>query len=283
VNVSSQRAKAEAFRSLHGQRTILLLPNVWDVGSARIFVKSGARAVGTTSAGIAASLGYGDGEEISREEMLDAVARIARSVDVPVTADIEGGYGESAEAAAETTSAAIKAGVVGVNIEDASPNADGREANDPLLPATAHAARIAAARKAAEDLDVPIVVNAVTHTYLKLPEGASRFQDTVYRARLYREAGADCVYVPRLKDRDEIAEFVAAVECPVNVLAMAGLPPTSELESLGVARLSFGFAATRAVISLLQRIAVEFLTTGTYNTLLEGALSNEAAEALVRQ
>jgi 2-methylisocitrate lyase-like PEP mutase family enzyme len=281
MDVSSQRAKADTFRSLHARGSILVLPNVWDVASARIFVKRGAKAVGTTSAGIASSFGYGDGEEISRDEMLAAVSRIAHAVNVPVTADIEGGYGTSPEAVADSTRAAIEAGAVGINIEDAARSRDSTVPPEPLLPASAHAERIAAARRAGEKPGIPLVINAVIDTYLQLPNSTRRFEDTVERARLYREAGADCVYVPGIRERDEIGALVELVGGPVNVLAMVGVPPVRELESLGVVRVSIGYAAARAVITLLQRIADELLSEGTYDTLLKGSLSNEAAEALI--
>ena len=259
-----------------------VLPNVWDVASARVFIKSGARALGTTSAGIAASLGFGDGEEITREAMLEGIARISAAVEVPVTADIEGGYGDEPEAVAETTGLAIQAGAIGVNVEDTARARDNGPLAEPLLATQRHCQRITAAREAGERLGLHVVINAVIYTHLRLPEGEERFEEAVERARAYHEAGADCVYVPGMRDRGEIASFVERVGCPVNVLAARGVPSVAELSEIGVRRVSIGFAASRATISLLRRIGEELLTRGTYEALLDGSLSNEDAEALVR-
>ena len=278
---SGQHARGEAFLAMH-DGPAFVLPNVWDVASARIFIKSGARCLGTTSAGIAASLGFGDGEEITRDAMLEGIARISAAVEVPVTADIEGGYGDDPGAVAETTRLAIDAGAIGVNIEDTARGRDGRPAVEPLLSMQLHCERIAAAREAGEQLGLHVVINAVIYTHLRRPEGEIRFAEAVDRARAYREAGADCVYVPGMRDRDEIASFVERVECPVNVLAARGVASVADLSKIGVRRVSIGFAASRATISLLGRIADELLTHGTYEALLDGSLSNDEAEALVR-
>jgi len=230
-----------------------VLPNAWDVASARIFEDAGFPAIATTSAGIAFSLGYPDGQRIPREEMFARIARIARAVKVPVTADVEGGYGSSNEDVANTTRELILAGAVGMNLEDASGDPD-----QPLIDLAIAAEKIAAARGAAAELQVPIVVNARTDVYL-LPAGdsAGQYPEALRRLIAYRDAGADCVFAPGLKDAATIARLVRDVQCPLNILAVPGTPPIPELEKLGVARVSLGSGPMRATLGLLRRIAEE--------------------------
>jgi 2-methylisocitrate lyase-like PEP mutase family enzyme len=233
-----------------------VLPNAWDVVSARIFARSpSCKALGTTSAGIAAVLGYPDGEVIPREEMLEMVGRIARAIEVPVSADVEAGYGAGTEAAAETAVEVIAAGAVGLNLEDAW-----HGGASPLLPLEQQVERIAAIREVGEREGVPLVINARTDVYLRQvdkPEG--RFEETVRRANAYTTAGADCVFVPGVTDRETIVWLVTALNGPLNVVADLGLPPFAELERLGVRRLSIGPQAQRAGFALTARIAEELL------------------------
>lgn len=265
--VESQTNKAIQFRQLHHGPRVLILPNAWDVASARIFEDAGFPAIATTSAGIAFSLGYPDGQRIPREEMLARIGRIARAVHVPITADMEAGYGSSAEAAAATTLELIQVGAVGMNLEDASGNPD-----EPLIDLQLAVEKIKAARAAAEQQHVGIVVNARTDVYL-LPEGDpdADYSEALRRLVAYREAGADCVFAPGLKDADTIGRLVKAVNCPLNILAGLGTPPIPELERLGVARVSLGSGPMRATLGLLRRAAEEIKTCGTYSAM-EGAV-----------
>lgn len=192
MEVSEQSRKAEAFRSLHYGGKVLLLPNVWDVASARTVEEAGFGAIATTSAGVAFSLGYPDGQKIPREEMLVAVARIARAVRVPVTADVESGYGNSAKDAERTALAVINAGAVGMNFEDAP-----GDAGNPLAELSAQIEKILAVREAAASRGIPLVLNARTDVYLlQVGEPAGRYDETVRRLSAYRDAGADCVFAP---------------------------------------------------------------------------------------
>jgi len=261
--VKSQADEATQFRDRHRGPGALVLPNAWDVASARIFEDAGFPAIATTSAGIAFSLGYPDGQRIPREEMFARIARIARAVKVPVTADVEGGYGSSNEDVANTTRELILAGAVGMNLEDAS-----RDPDQPLIDLAIAAEKIAAARGAAAELRVPIVVNARTDVYL-LPAGdsAGQYPEALRRLIAYRDAGADCVFAPGLKDAATIARLVRDVKCPLNILAVPGTPPIPELEKLGVARVSLGSGPMRATLGLLRRIAEELKATGTYGAL----------------
>ena len=264
--MNSQTEKAMQFRQLHRGPQALVLPNGWDVASARIVEEAGFPAIATTSAGIAYSLGYPDGQHISREEMVARVARIARAVKVPVTADIEAGYGATPEDTAKTTRELVQAGAVGMNLEDTSGDPE-----HPLLDLQLAVAKIKAVRVAAAELRVPMVVNARTDVYLLPGDPDTQYSEALRRLTAYRDAGADCVFAPGLKDAETIGRLVNAVQCPLNILAVAGTPSVPELEKLGVARVSLGSSPMRATLGLLRRMAEELKTAGTYNAL-EGAV-----------
>jgi len=273
---ADQKAKAMAFRAMHRGPGILVLPNAWDVASARVFEEAGFGALATTSAGVAFSLGYPDGQKISREEMLARVASIARAVKVPVTADVEAGYGTRPEDAAETAKGAIAAGAVGMNLEDAT----GDRAH-PLVDLSLQLEKIRAAREAALKTGVLMVVNARTDIYwaqVGAPE--TRYDETVRRLAAYRDAGADSVFVPGLRDLKSIARMVQDLKCPLNILAGPGSAPVPELEKLGVARVSIGSAAMRATLGLVKRIAQELKTSGGYAELEGGMAYAEANRML---
>jgi 2-methylisocitrate lyase-like PEP mutase family enzyme len=260
MGAESQKAKTDSFRALH-QGKILVLPNAWDVASARVVQQAGFSAIATTSAGIAFTLGYPDGQRISREEMLAVVGRIARAVKVPVTADVEAGYGDRPEDAARTARDVLAAGAIGMNLEDST-----RDPLRPLLELSLQVERVKAVR------EEPIVLNARTDVYL-LEVGASdkRYDETLRRLAAFRDAGADCVFAPGLRDAATIARLVKDLQCPVNILAGPGFPPVPELQKLGVARVSVGSGAMRATLGLLRRIAEELRSAGTYATL-DGAI-----------
>lgn len=263
-------AKAEAFRTLHKAPPILVLPNAWDALSARLFVKAGAKAIATTSAGVAASFGYPDGQKIPAALMLEAIARIARAVDVPVTADIEAGYATTAAELEETIRRVIDAGAIGCNLEDAT----GR-APKMLFEIEEQLARIYAAREAGDRAGVRVVINARTDVYLaSVGEPAKRFAETVRRANAYREAGADCLFVPGVADSPTLAALVREIKGPINVLAGPGLPNVAELERIGVARLSVGSGIMRATLALARDAAHELLQHGTYSAFLDRTISH---------
>jgi 2-methylisocitrate lyase-like PEP mutase family enzyme len=263
-----QAQKAEILRKLHIEPRILVLPNVWDVASARIMEELGYPAIATTSAGVAFSRGYSDGQVISRDEMLDVVSRVANAVNVPVTADVEAGYGLTPQDMAATAKAVIAAGAVGMNLEDVTGSDESTQVDLEL-----QLEKIAAIRKASAAAGVPIVLNARTDIYL-MPIGpkATRFERTVERLLAYREAGADCLFAPGLNDGPTISKLVKALHAPVNILVTTGSPSLRELEAMGVARASTGSATMRATLGLARRIGKELMETGTYHTLLEGAV-----------
>ena len=280
MNVQAQALKAEQLRKLHRGPRMLVLPNAWDVISARIVEELGFPAIATTSAGIAATLGYPDGQKISREEMLGVVARIAKAVHVPVTADVEAGYGVTIDDMTQTVKAVVAAGAVGINLEDVTASDE-----DSQVDLALQVEKIRAIRRATESLGVPLVLNARTDIYL-MPIGPveTRFDRTVERLRAYREAGADCLFAPGLKDPDTIAKLVRAVNGPLNILLMPGMPTLRELENMGVARASAGSGVMRATLGLTRRVAKEMLEAGTYTSMLEGTVPfAEVNEMLARE
>jgi len=260
---TTQSAKAELFRSLHRGSKILVLPNAWDVASARIFEEAGASAIATTSAGVAFTLGYPDGEKIPREEMLAAVARIAAKVKLPVTADVESGYGKRPEDAAKTAAAVIEAGAVGLNLEDAV-----HENERSLVELPLQLEKIQAVKEAGSKLGVALVINARTDVYLaQIGAPEARYDETVGRLSAYRDAGADCLFAPGIRDRETIARLVKDLGHPLNILVGPGSPPIPELQKLCVARVSLGSSAMRATLGFAKKIAGEVLSSGTYATL----------------
>lgn len=256
MTTGASEGKVSALLSLHTGPGFVL-PNAWDSGSARILEHLGFPAIATTSAGIAWSLGVPDGGALDRDVMLDHVGRIVAAVRVPVTADLEAGYGETAEDVGETVAGAAKLGAVGANIEDA--RAGG------LYSLGEATTRIATARAAAPS--GTFVLNARTDTYLAGTEG-DVFEETVERAVAYVEAGADCVFVPGVVEEDTIRRLAEAIPGPLNVVA--GLASTTDaptLFSLGVKRVSLGGSLARASLSMLERAGRELLGSGTLGFL----------------
>jgi 2-methylisocitrate lyase-like PEP mutase family enzyme len=253
--MSTPNERARHFHALHHGGEVLVLPNAWDAASARMIELAGARAIATTSAGVAAALGYSDGERVPPDLMLEAAARIVRVVDVPVSVDVEMGYGATVEAVCETVRGVLDAGGVGINIEDGM--------GEPALLVE----RIRAIRELAAARDIPLFVNARTDVYLR---GPGDLDEAVRRLHAYEAAGADGLFVPGVADRETIAALVRAVHRPVNVLTMAGLPPVPELRALGIARVSAGSGPMRATLGLLRRIADELLHEGTYEGFVTG-------------
>lgn len=273
---TEQKNKAEAFRTMHTQGDVLVLPNVWDVASARLIEEAGFPAIATTSAGIAFAHGFPDGQKIPAEQMFAAVAKIAAAVHVPVTADVEAGYGRTADDAARTARGVIEAGAVGMNFEDAT----GDPAH-PLLDLALQLERIRAIREACETSRVPLVLNARTDVYLaQVGDPATRYDEAVRRLSSYRDTGADCVFVPGVRDPEIVRRIVSDLRCPVNILATPGAPSTRELAEMGVRRVSLGSGPMRAAMGVLLRLADELKTSGTYSQM-EGAPSHAEMNKLM--
>jgi 2-methylisocitrate lyase-like PEP mutase family enzyme len=264
-----QAEKAAKLLGLHQGPKMLVFPNVWDVASAKLVERAGFPAIATSSAGIAFALGYPDGQRIRREEMLSVVARIAARVSVPVTADLEAGYGESLEEIAHTAEGLIEAGAVGLNFEDGT----GDRAK-PLAEVADQMARIRTIRQTGERAAVHIVINARTDAFLdQVGEPALRFDETVRRANAYREAGADCLFIPGVQDAETIGKLVKAVHGPINILAGPAAPTMGELERLGVRRASFGSWPMRAATTHFDRFVKELSARGTFASLDKEAVS----------
>lgn len=269
-------ARAEAFQRLHRGPDLLILANAWDAASARVFEVEGMRAIGTGSAGVAFSNGFPDDEHIPRAVMLVAIRSIVEAVDVPVTADLLNGLGDTDDDVIRTIEEVIAIGAAGVNIED------GSEIGGPhLVDVARQSERIRAVVGAARSAGVPIVVNARTDGYwLKLGSEAERLRTSIERANRYREAGAHCLFVPGSADREVIATLVREIDGPLNILAVPGCPSIAELQDLGVRRLSQGSGPMRATMMLTRRIARELLDQGTYTRFHDDAIPYPDANAL---
>ena len=271
----NQVEKAEAFRRLHDKNGILVLPNAWDVPSARIFEDEGFLAVATSSAGMLVSLGYPDGEGIPFSEFVYAVGRIARVLSVPLSVDVVGGFGDSPEEVARSVKVVIEAGAVGINIEDFE------HSSKRLLPVERQLERLRGLIRLRKETGIPFVINARTDAirFAAGGEGA-KMREAVRRARAYRDLGVDCVYPMGLSGADSISAFVKALDFPINVMVRVGLPPVPELKRLGVARVSFGPSASYAALGLLRRASREVRGKGTYENLTEGAITFDELNAL---
>jgi 2-methylisocitrate lyase-like PEP mutase family enzyme len=271
----SQADKAQDFRGLHHGKRMLILPNAWDVPSARVFENAGFPAVATSSAGLMVSLGYPDGEVMDRDQFVSAVRRIAGVLLVPLSVDIVAGFGKTTKEVLTTVKAILRAGGIGINIEDFV------HATKKLYPIERQVENVRGIRKLGDTVGIPLVINARTDA-LRFGTGdeEAKFAEAVRRAIAYKDAGADCVYPMGLIDAVSIRRFVKELDFPINVMIRKGLPPITELENLGVARVSFGPSASYAAMGLLKRAAKEVLEKGTYGNLVDGAISFDELNSL---
>ena len=276
MSSATHKEKSIQFREFHQGLPLLVLPNAWDAASARIIEQAGFRAIATTSSGVAAASGYSDGQHMSREMMIDAIARIARVVECPVTADIEAGYGNSIEEVLQTVKAVIMTGAVGINIED-SPKQHAKA----LVDIAYQVELIKALRELATTMDVPFVINARVDVFLlAIGEPESRFEHAVQRANAYLQAGADCIYPIGILDQTLIANLVKAINGPINIMGGPPGPPLPELAQLGVARVSLAGSLMRSVLGHLRAIAHELHKSGTYTKMDAEALSGSEFRSL---
>jgi len=268
----SQVEKAERFRALHARAGAFIIPNPWDAGSAKILASLGFEALATTSAGFAFSVGRPDAT-VDRDTMMQHVAAIAAATDLPVSGDLEGGYGDAPDAVAETIRRAAAAGLVGGSIEDSSGRAD-RPIHDKAFAVE----RVHAAVEAARSLAFPFTLTARAENYL---HGRRDLADTIGRLQAYQDAGADVLYAPGLTTRAEIGEVVRSVDRPVNVvMGLAGAPMSlAELSELGVRRVSTGGSLSRAAYGALVRAGREMQLAGTF-TYANDAVSHRDMNAL---
>lgn len=259
---ASTLEKARLLRKLTSTG-VLLLPNAWDAASAAVIAAAGASAIATTSGGVSCAAGRGDGQQLSRDEMVAAARRVVAAVPVPVTVDAEGGYGPAPQDVAATVRALVAVGAVGVNLEDS------RAPGGPLFDVAEQAARLAAAREAAAAAGLPdLVVNARTDVFLfGIGEPEDRMDAVLARARAYAEAGADGLFVPGLLDLDALRALCAASPLPVNAMAGPGGPTVADLAAAGVRRVSVGTALAQSAYTAAHRAAAEILQQGTFTTL----------------
>lgn len=262
---------SNTFRSLHNGDPLLILPNAWDPGSARLIESLGAKAIATTSAGLAWSRGYPDGDALPTRQLLITAREIARVIQVPLTVDIEGGYSIDPTVVAEIVSGVIDVGAVGINVED------GADAPELLC------AKIESARQRALHAGVDLFINARTDVYLRaLATGDAAVEEVLRRAELYRLAGCDGIFVPCLTDGRAIEAIAVAINpLPLNIMVMPRLTSVSELRILGVRRLSAGAAIAQAALSLTSRLATDFLG-GSWDTMFSMAADYNATNQLFR-
>lgn len=252
--------KARLFHSLHHGEDLLILPNAWDALSAKIFERQGAKAIATTSAGMAAIFGYADGQQFPKDLLVIMVDRIVKSVTVPVTVDLEAGFGDTVEEVYETVRGILKIGAVGINIEDADPKRPGY-----LFPIAEQAEKIKIIKNLAHKSNVPFFVNARTDVFwLNSGDRETRLPETLARLQAYQEAGADGVFVPGLTDHDLISEIAQKIHIPLNLLAGTWIKDLTILKPLGVSRITMGSSATRECAGHLETLVRQYLD-GNYS------------------
>jgi len=271
MNASDLVQKAERLRALHYGNRILVLPNIWDPGGARMMEWLGYPAVATASAAVAYSLGYDDCQQITLSAMLDVVSRVAAAVNVPVTADMEWGYAEQPADVAENVRQVLRGGASGINLEDSI-----RE-GETLFSTEFQCARIRAVRDMACQEGIPIVINARTDVFWPGVPGSSgeKFEQAVARAKAYFDAGADCFYPILVGDLETLKNLRAAIQAPINVLAPTCKATLRELEEAGIARLSLGPALMWASLTAMKTIAAELRNYGSFDALTRGMITGD--------
>lgn len=274
----NQITQAQTLFSLHHNHKLLILPNVWDPIGARLLEAKGFPAVATASAAIAESLGYNDGEQIKLDTLLDLVARIVRSVNVPVSVDFEAGYSESIEGLRENISRLIDTGAVGLNLED------GLHHSGQLRPMVEQAKRIQAVREVAERRNLHLVINARADSFFAdgFANEQERTQDAVRRFHAYVQAGADCVYPIGCRDKGSLEILRQQVTTPINVLAMAASPSLTELQEMGINRVSFGPSIFRAVLAKMSAMFDEIHDLSSYERVMTETLTGGEVHKYLR-
>jgi 2-methylisocitrate lyase-like PEP mutase family enzyme len=267
----TQADKARSFLALHRPGEPLLLPNPWDLGSAKLLASLGFQALATTSSGFAATLGRDDGS-VTREEALIHAAVIVAATDLPVSADLENAYADSPDGVAETIRLAIEVGLAGASVEDFT----GRD-EDPIYDLRFAADRVAAAAEAAHERPARLVLTARAENYL---HDRADLADTIARLQAYQEAGADVLYAPGLRSMEDIGQVIREVDRPVNVLAMSGAPTVPELAKAGVSRISVGGAFAFAALGALISAATELRDQGTYGFQAASVLGRQTARTV---
>jgi 2-methylisocitrate lyase-like PEP mutase family enzyme len=264
-----QKERADRFLKYHHDEEVLVLLNSWDIASSKIVEACGYKAVATTSMGVAASLGYPDSQVIKLPEMLQVITGITNAVSIPVTVDIEAGYGSNTDEVIESVKKIIATGIVGINIEDSI------DMSPQLIGENEFCERISAIRQLSDSLGFHLVINARTDSFYTSPASQKeKLSESIRRGNKYHEAGADCIFVQPVWNKEIISTLVREINAPLNILAnpgnAGGLPPSvRELQDLGVARLSLGSGLMKATLALIKKVADELSNKGTYNILTE--------------
>lgn len=270
----SQITQAQTLLSLHHNQQLLILPNVWNPIGARLLEAKGFPAIATASAAIAESLGYADGEQIKLDTLLDVVARIVRSVDVPVTVDFEAGYSESIEGLQENISKLLDTGAVGINFED------GRNHNTDLRPIPEQVKRIQAIRQVAARRNIHLVINARADSFFAngFTTDKERIEDVIARANAYVEAGADCVYPIGRGDKATVTILRQRINAPINILAAAKTAGLKELQGIGINRVSFGPFIFRSLLAKMSAMFDEIKNLGGYESVMDNVWTGDHVE-----
>lgn len=265
----NQKEKADLFLKYHLDKEILVLLNSWDIGTSKLIEACSYKAIATTSMGIAASLGYPDCQVIKLSEMIGAIKGIVNAVRVPVTVDIEAGYGNNLDEIIESVKKIIATGIAGINIEDSI------DLSPALIDELEFCERISAIRALSDSLGFHLVINARTDSfYTSSGTLKEKLTESIKRGNKYHEAGADCIFVQPVSDKEIISALVNEINAPINIL----LNPTigsgattsiNELQDLGVARVSFGSGLMKATLALIKKVADEISEKGTCNILLD--------------
>ncbi|MEZ5013959.1 MAG: isocitrate lyase/phosphoenolpyruvate mutase family protein [Chitinophagales bacterium] len=269
---ATQKDKAEKFLQYHLDEEILVLLNTWDKGTSKLVEACGYKAIATTSMGVAATMGYPDCQVMQLEELLPVLSGIVQAVQLPVTVDFEAGYGNTLEEILYSVKQAISTGIVGINIEDSV------DMQPELTDEKLFCERISAIRALSDSLGFHLVINARTDAfYTKSGTPQENLHTSIRRGNLYTEAGADCIFVQPVWDKETIATLVKEIDAPVNILANpsngGGLPPSvQELQDLGVARLSMGSSVMKATLALVRKIADSVRDAGSYELLMQAVL-----------
>jgi 2-methylisocitrate lyase-like PEP mutase family enzyme len=275
---SSQKVKAEYFKKLHHGSDILVLPNIWDPLGAALLESLGYPAVATASASVALTSGFEDGERVPFGDVLIRLKAIAGSVNLPVTADIESGYAASNEELEKNIEQVINTGIVGINLEDHD------KQSDALFSLEAQSKRIRMVRKVAETMNVPLFINARTDVYLRgrgFVTAEEKLNETIRRGKAYLDAGADGLFPPAMKDKEQLAKLIASLRCPVNVIAFPGIPDFKILKEIGVARLSLGPGFLKIAIKAMKQLALKLKNYEGLDEVIGNELSSEELKKLV--
>ena len=275
---SSQKFKAELFKNLHHRPEILVLPNIWDPLGAALLESLGYPAVATASASIALTNGYNDGEHIPFSDVLIQLGKIAGSVKIPVTADVESGYATSMGELERNVEKVISTGVVGINLEDQN-----KQSNS-LFSMEEQCKRIRAVRKVADAMNVPLFINARTDVYLReqnFNTAEEKLKETLKRGSAYLDAGADGLFPLGMKNKDELAKLVKALGCPVNVIAISGVPDFKTLKEIGVGRVSLGPGFLKIAIKAMKDLAVKLKNHEGLDEVTGNEISSEDLKKLI--